>query len=890
MNISWHLKTFTQVCKELNSDTSGLSQKEADSLLLKFGNNSLPEQKVDSYIIIFLKQFQSPLIYILLGASIVVFFMHEYVDASIIMAILIFNSVIGVMQEGKAQNALQALKKFVETKATVVRDGEEIILEDKKIVPGDVIILEEGEKVPADAYVIESFNLKIDESSISGESEAKNKVVNLKGSKDKTDFKNFIFKGTNIVSGNGKALVVATGYNTFVGKIAKEITKIDSEMPLKTTIRHLSRLIIIVSIIICTLIFIAGIFLDYPLKEMFTIVVSLAVSVIPEGLPIVITMILATGVWRMSKQNALIKKLQAVEALGQAKIIAVDKTGTLTKNELVIKNVFIDNKNFDVEGVGYEPNGSIKIDGNTVDPLNHPELLLSGKIALFCCSARLMFSEETQMWKVSGDPTEAAMLSYAQKVGFHKEDAEHENPLLAKLPFDYKLKFQAAIHKVDGNNFLALAGAPEEIIKLSTTIYKNDKICELDEDQKTELKNVFTKMSKNGLRVVAFAMNNNYNYDNIDPKNLNSLTFVGYFAMKDDLRVEVQEAMRKAKEAGIKVVMITGDYEVTAQAIAKDAGIYKKGDKILTGEAIDKLSNLELINEISNVTVFARVNPEHKLKIVNAFKLRGEIIAMTGDGVNDAPSLVAADLGVSMGKIGTEVAKEASDIVLLDDNFGSIISAVEEGRNIYKTIKKVVLYLFSTSLGEVLIISGALFLALPIPLMPAQIIWLNFVTDGFLTIALAMEPKEKTLLKESFKKPNKYLIDKQMTIRMLLMAITMMITGLWIFTQYYQDSLVKGLTGSLTVLAVIQWFNAWNCRSNNKSIFTMNPLKNLYLIGATILVILLQIFAVYNPIANKILHTTPLEGRDWLLIILISLSIIAVDEIRKLSLKIFKHQ
>lgn len=878
----FYAKSIPDVMSALGVNEHGLDKAEAARRLQEYGANKLPESKPDGVFLIFIRQFQSPLIYILLAASAAVFLMGEIVDGSIILAVLIFNAIVGSIQEGKAQNTLLALKKFVETKATVLREEIEFIVSDREVVPGDVVILQEGEKIPADARIIVSHNLKVDEAALTGESEPAHKISEPLGKSDlpAAEQKNMVFKGTNIVAGNGRAIVAATGVNTVIGKIAKQIAAIDTEIPLKTNIRYLSRVIIIVVAVISASIFSYGIFLGHSLKTMFATVVSLSVSVIPEGLPIVITLVLATGVWRMSKRNALVKKLQAVEALGQARVIAVDKTGTITKNELVVQQVYIDNKFFEVGGIGYEPKGDIKFEGEIIDPLNHRELLLAGKTAAFCANARAIYSEESKQWRVSGDPTEAAMFVLGEKIGFNKDDLEREFPLTAEIPFDYKLKYHSTAHQNEKEKFLTVVGAPETILNLSKKIWVNGENKRLSDKEKERLESIFIKMSGDGLRVLAFAVSYEIP-DVLEPDNFPSLVFAGFFGMKDALRPEVKEAMERTKSAGIKVVMITGDHKATAESIAKEAGIFRAGDEILTGQDIDSLSEAELSKIISRVSIFARVSPEHKLKIVNAYKARGEIISMTGDGVNDAPSLVAADLGVAMGKIGTEVAKEASDIVLLDDNFGSIISAVEEGRSIYKTIKKVLLYLFSTSAGEVLTITGAMLIGYPLPILPAQIIWLNFVTDGFLDVALAMEPREKNLLRGNFERPKKYLIDFLMTKRMFLMALTMAVGTLFLFKDYFQTDISKALTISLTALAVFQWFNAWNCRSEDKSIFQMNPFSNKFLIGATAIVIVLQLFAVYNPVFQKLLRTAPLTLSEWLMIIAISASIIVVEEIRK---------
>lgn len=882
INNKWYLKTPAEIFDELRSSERGLAMEEIPRRLKEYGINKLPEGKTDGLTVIFLRQFQSPLIYILLAAAGIVFAMGETIDGSIIFAVLFFNAVVGTIQEGKAQNTLLALKKFVETKAMVLRDGKEFIIPDSEVVPGDILLLQEGEKAPADARIIAATNLKIDEAALTGESEPVHKIIDTL---ERVDFataeqKNMVFKGTHILAGNGKAIVVATGVKTVIGKISEEIKKINTEIPLKTNIRYLSRLIISVVAVISSSLFFLGLAFGKQIKEMFATVVSLSVSIIPEGLPIVMTLVLATGVWRMSKRNALVKKLQAVEALGQARVIAVDKTGTITKNELVIQKVYADGKIFDVSGNGYEPKGKIKLKGEIVEPLNHPELLFAGKIAAFCANARVLFSEKEKTWRIVGDPTEAAMLVFAQKLGFSKGDLERESPMVSEIPFDYKLKYHATIHRTNGQKFLTVVGAPEVILNLSQKIWRGGKSYSLLDKEREKLESIFLSMSQEGLRVVALAETRDVS-EIFKPEEINSLIFAGFFGMRDALRPEVADAMQKAVSAGIRVVMITGDHKLTAQAIAKEAGIYQDGDTILTGQDIDVFSDIELSKKLDRTSIFARVTPEHKLKIIKAYKARGEIVAMTGDGVNDAPSLVAADLGVAMGKIGTEVAKEASDIVLLDDNFGSIISAVEEGRGIYKTIKKVILYLFAGSWGQVLTIIGSLFLGFPLPLLPAQIIWLNFVTDGFLDVSLAMEPKEEGLLRGNFERPKKYLIDKLMVKRVVFMAVPMMLGALFVFGEYFKDDITKAWTMTLTTLAMFHWFNAWNCRHESKSIFQINPFSNKFLVGATLIVISLQLLAVYNPLMQKFLRTAPLELSEWLVIIPIAVSIVFVEEIRK---------
>ncbi|KKW45440.1 MAG: putative cation transport ATPase [Candidatus Kaiserbacteria bacterium GW2011_GWA2_58_9] len=836
--IEWYREPLSEIFKTLSSAERGLSEEEARRRLLEHGPNALPEAKPESYFSIFARQFKSPLIYILAGASAVIFALGEPVDGSIILAILLFNAVVGSIQEGRAQNTLRALRHFVETQATVLR-GKELIVKDAEVVRGDTIILHEGEKVPADARLILAHNLRVDESALTGESEPVQKEHDaaLPEGLPVAEQRTMLFKGTNVAAGNGRALVVATGGETEIGRIAKEIAVPDTEIPLQASIRYLSRSIIAVVLAAGLCIFFLGLAKGLSVVQMFATVVSLAVSVIPEGLPIVMTLVLATGVWRMGKRNALVKRLAAVEALGQASVIAVDKTGTL---------------------------------------------LFIGKMAAFCADARVVYSDEEKRWRVAGDPTEAALLVFAEKLGFHKEDLESESPLLGELPFDSVRKYQASVHREGHANILSVVGAPEVVLKRSHLVRRSGHGEPISAAERKELEELFLSWSREGLRVIGVAEKREV-AEGLADEDVRALTFVGFFGMKDGLREGVRESLEQARDAGIRVVMITGDHKVTASAIAKDAGIWKPNDLVLTGEEMDALSDAALTDKLANASVFARVTPEHKLRIIRAYKARGEIIAMTGDGVNDAPSLIAADLGVAMGGIGTEVAKEASDIVLLDDNFGSIVSAVEEGRSIYKTIKKVILYLFSTGLGEAFTIVGAIFMGFAVPVLPAQIIWLNFVTDGFLDVALAMEPKEQGLLERGYGRAKKYLLDRLAVERMVVMALPMAVGALILFDMYAAEGFAKASTVVLSALAVFQWFNAWNCRAEKESLFSQNFFGNAYLVGATGLVICLQLLAVYNPFLQGILHTVPLSLSDWLIIVPVAASIVLAEELRKFS-------
>lgn len=878
---NYYNKDLNEIFQEMNSDSLGLEKKEAKRRLLENGPNKLPEIKPDNLMKIFLRQFQSPLIFILILASEFVFLTGEKSDGFVILFVLFFNAVVGTMQEGKAQNIFATLKNFTKTNTSVIREGEELIISDEELVVGDIIIVREGEKIPADARILNAESLQINEAILTGESGPKFKLaITLKKAKIPfAEQKNMIFKGTNVVSGNGKAIVVATGLDTIIGNIAKKISSIEEELPLKKDIRLFSRFIIFAVISVVFFLLITGLFHGYPLKEIVATVVAISVSVIPEGLPIVVTLVLATGVWRMGENNIMVKKLQAVEALGRTDIIAVDKTGTLTKNELIVREIYSGGKYFTVKGEGYEPKGDIlNSDGKIIDPYNHQELILISKIGALCNGASLALKNEN--WIVLGDPTEAATLVLAEKIGFHKYGSENEFMKIEEKPFDYKLKYHAVIFKEKNEYQLLTIGAPEEIMNVSEKIWSYPKSFLFTDSKKEQLKNVFFDMSQKGFRVVALAVKKMKKNEKI-PDKLFQMEWVGFLGIEDSLRNEVKEAVEKVKFADIELVMITGDNKITAKAIAKKVGILKKDSEILEGTEIDKMKEEEFLKKIDKIKVFCRVTPFHKLKIINAYKSKGKIIAMTGDGVNDALSLASADIGVAMGKIGTEVAKEASDIILLDDNFGNIVYGVEEGRNIYRTIKRVVLYLFSTSMGEILTIVGAIFLGFPLPILATQILWLNLVTDGFIDVALVMEPKKHNLLGKNFISPKSGFLNKTVFLRILIMSLSMAVGTLYLFYQNYKIDLQKAWTISLTTLAVFQWFNAWNCRSQVKSIFSFSLFSNKFLVGALIVVFNLHLLAIYNPFFQKLFKTVPLSGKDWFIIIAISASIIISEEIRK---------
>ncbi len=879
--LHWTNRSVAECFSHFGSSEQGLTLTDVVKRIKQQGANVLPAGKTLSLPRLFFRQFQSPLIYILVIASGVVFFLGDITDTVVILAVLMINAVIGVLQEGKAQNTLQALRNFTKTQATVIREGVEEVIIDEEIVTGDIIVLREGDKVPADARLFEVKNLRVDESAMTGESEpvSKNIEVVSEASMNPADQHNMVFRGSLVVAGVARAVVVATGVNTVIGGISQKMVGLDTEIPLNKDIRILSRNIGIGVVIVSALVFGAGILYGNSIHDMFFTAVAVAVSLVPEGLPVVITLVLSIGAYRMAKQNALVKNLAAVEALGQASVIAVDKTGTITKNELMIERVFVGGKTFSVLGNGYEPRGDVLFGGLPVDSANHPELMFVGKLATFCANARVSLQEKDGLWKVAGDPTEAAMLIFGEKIGFHKDELEQEEQQINDLPFDSKLKYHATLHSVKKKPFLTVVGAPEAVLEISTNIRVGSHVKKLSESGKKEIEEMIHSMSREGLRVLAVSYISDYK-DELGLNPVHGTTFAGLFGLRDVLREGVLESVEAARAHGVRVVMITGDHKVTAETIAREAGIYRDGDVILTGSELSTTPIGEILRNLSKTTVFARVSPEEKLDIIKFLKKNGEIVAMTGDGVNDALSLVAADLGIAMGKIGTEVSKEAADIVLLDDNFKSVVSAISEGRNIYLGIKKVIQYLFSTGLGELLTVVGAMLIFLPPPVFPTQILWLNLVTDGFLVVALAFEPKENVQNRIALHGRG-FFFDKHTIIRAVLMGITMASVTIVIFRFFLGIDIAKAYTMSVTVLAALQWWNAWNVKSDRESIWSKRVIGNPYLVVATFAVIVLQFWAIYHPVMQKLLKTTSLSLMELSIAILASFVIIAVEELRK---------
>ncbi|MEM3000085.1 MAG: HAD-IC family P-type ATPase [Candidatus Bathyarchaeia archaeon] len=897
----WHNLSVEEVFKQLNTSKRGLTNAEAAKRLQIYGLNELEEEKKTSKLALFIRQLKSPLVGVLVAAALISFFVEKYIDMTVILVVIALNAAIGFFQEYKAEAALQALKTMAAPEAEVIRDCPEtggcieMRVKTREIVPGDVIDLDAGAKVPADSRIFEAINLEIDESMLTGESTPVKKAVGvLPKDLPVADRANMAFSGTIVTRGRGKAVVVATGMKTEIGKIAKLIKETEkAETPIQKQTVDLSKKLGLLALLASGLILIISLLRGFEFLEAFLFVLAAAVSAIPEGLPVVITITLAIGVHRMAKRNAIIRKLQAVDTLGSATVICTDKTGTLTTNQMTTQQIFVNNKLVKVTGVGYTPEGHFEVEGAKIDAAKEEALSLLLRVAALCNDARLRRHklDGKQQWEIYGDTTEGALVVAAAKAGLQKDDLEAKYPRVDEIPFDPKNRYMVTFHKIAPEKLhVYVKGAPETILEQCVEILEDGKTKRLIQQRKAEILAVSTQMASEALRVLAIA------YASIDAAELEDvktaiqggrakLVFIGLAGMLDPPRPEVKSAVQLCKKAGIKVIMATGDHKLTAEAIAKEIGILEAGHRVLTGTDLDGMSDDELDAVINETAVFARVSPAHKYRVVESLRRKGHIVAMTGDGVNDAPALKAAEIGVAMGITGTDVTKETADMVLTDDNFASIVNAVEEGRVVFENIRKVVKYLVSTNTGEIITVIAALVLLPGVPLIftPVQILWVNLVTDGLLDKFLAMEPKEKGVMEQPPRKPKERIINRDIMLNIAYVGVFMAIGTLWMFiTGYNSGGLQKAQTFAFTTIAMFQVFNALNCRSRTTSVFKLGLTTNKYLLGGIAASVSLQVLATLLPPLQTALGTISLSPVDWLLIILVSSSVLFADEIRKL--------
>ncbi|MDD5650136.1 MAG: HAD-IC family P-type ATPase [Candidatus Nanoarchaeia archaeon] len=843
-----------EVIEHFNSNLEGISEKEALERFNKYGPNVIKKKESISAFKIFLNQFSSFITWILVVVTILSFLLNKITDGILILVILVLNTILGFIQEYKAEKAIASLKKLTTKNAIVIRDGIKKLIPAELLVPGDIIIIEEGNFVPADARIIESYNLKVDESILTGESLPVEKINFIINKEQITEQKNMVFSSTLCVYGKAKAVVIGTGMNTEIGKIAKNIQEIkETKTPLIKKLNELGKLISISIIIIAVIIFGIGFIYGNNIIDMILVSMSIAIAAIPEGLPAIITITLALGIQKMSKNNVIIRRLPAVETLGSTNVICVDKTGTITKNEMTVQSIYANDMLIDVTGTGYETKGEFLYKDKKFNPEVIEQLL---QTAYLCNDADIN--------SLQGDPTEIALLVAAKKSGLQLKNY----PRMQEIPFSSEKKYMATLNKIRDRDIYFVKGAPEKILELCSFIEIDGRARWLGTKEKEKIIEMNDLMASKALRVLAFAHSKTNKFEN--------LIFTGLIGMIDPPREEVKEAVETCTKAGIKVVMITGDHKETAKAIAKQVSIF---GKLITGDKLDQISTSELINSIDDIAVYARVDPKHKLKIINALKAKGYIVAMTGDGINDAPALKKADIGIAV-EAGTDVAKETSEMVLQDNNFASIVKAVKEGRRIFDNIKKFINYILSSNLGELLTILISVFLNFPLILLPLQILWINLVTDGLPALALGTEPEEKDIMLKKPKRKNANVITKDSGMMMLQIGLLMAIGTLFLFKIYNTYFGIEyAQTVAFTSLVMFQMFNVFNTRTT-KSIFKTDFFSNKNLLYSVLISVVLQIMIIY--LWNDFFHVVKLSLIDWFYIILVSSSVLIFIELRKL--------
>ncbi len=873
--MEWYKKTINEVIEAFKTSQEGLSLLDAESRLKEYGPNELQEKKKKTPFMMFLDQFKDFMIVVLLVAAVISGFIGELIDTLAIVVIVVLNAVIGFVQEFRAEKAMEALKRMSSPNASVLRGGVLSDIPSSNIVPGDVIILEAGRIIPADMRIIEAVQFKVDESALTGESVPVEKTANQLNEDNLSlgDRKNMLYKGTFVTYGRGRGIVAATGMNTELGKIASMIQQEEEvKTPLQKRLASFGKRLAIIVLIICAVVFTVGLLRGEPPLLMLLTAISLAVAAIPEALPAVITISLAIGAKKMVKQNALIRALPAVETLGSVTYICSDKTGTLTQNKMVVEKFHLPGKpSFDNEA--------------QIVPAECKEFLKAAALS--------NDAAETSEGGFIGDPTETALYAFAKKYGFNKKDLEDQLQRVAEIPFDSERKRMTTFHKWNDGKFISFTkGASESVVERSSNMLAFDKILPVET---TNIHNITETLAENGLRVLAFSMRlwdelpTDMSPDNVEL----DMTFLGLIGMMDPPRVESTNAVALCKKAGIKTVMITGDHPVTANAIAKRIGIVDDAyGKALTGAGLEAMTDDEFIDKVEGLRCYARVAPEQKLRIVKALQEKGQFVAMTGDGVNDAPALKRSNIGIAMGITGTDVSKEASHMILLDDNFSTIVNAVKEGRKIYDNIRKFIKYLLSTNAGEVITLFLAPIVGLPMPLMPIHILWVNLVTDGLPALALTTEQEEGDVMSKPPRHPNESIFAHGLGITalwvgslMALIVLSLQAVSLYMKVEHWQ-------TMVFSVLCFTQLANVLAIRTERESVFKDGFFKNRYVIGAVVISFVLQMAVIYIPALNVVFKTQPLSFTEFMVTIIVSIPVFFAVELEKrliLSRKALKH-
>ncbi len=887
----YHAATVAQTLKGVGADVArGLSLREVESRLARGGANELREASKTPLWRQFLAQFEDFVVLLLIAASLISFALGERLDAAAIMAIVVLNAIIGFVQEYRAEKALEALKRMVAPKARVLRDGGEHFIDARKLVVGDIVLLDAGDLVPADCRLVESSSLAVVESSLTGESEpvakdADAKVVLKAGVADR---RNMVFMGTAVARGAAHAVVVATGMHTQVGAIAEQVQKTDSgQTPLQRQLDEVGKRLSLVAIVIVAVVFAVGVLLqEQSLFEMFLTSVALAVAAVPEGLPAIVTITLAIGVQQMARRKAIVRKLHAVETLGSATVICSDKTGTLTKNEMTVRHIYAAGKSYDVSGTGFGSGGAISSSGRVVDAAKDASLRGVLTASVLCNSSSFEVVDDAV--KPVGDPTEVALLVAGGKGGVSRKSLSGyvQEGL---VPFESERKMMSSLYRHGAKHVLFVKGAPEEVLARCTKQLRSGRLVALTPADRKALLAENEAYARSALRVLAVAYRDfSSKPPKLSPALESQLVFSGLVAMNDPARPEAREAIALCKSAGIRVIMITGDNPLTAKSIASELGILSP--RVVTGTELDELGEIALDKVVAEASVYARVSPQHKYAIVSALKRNGEVVAMTGDGVNDAPALKHADIGIAMGITGTDVSREASAMVLEDDNFASIVNAVSQGRVIYSNIEKSIRYLLSCNIGEIVAIFlamivpvGFLGLSNVIPLLPIQILWMNLVTDGLPALALGMDTAEPDVMRRKPRDPRKQMLDVQAFKYFIAIGAIIGIGTLLLF--YYEllqgSGVDKARTVAFTTIILFQLFHALNSRSMKHSVFSLGVFSNKALIATVVLAFVLQVAVVQLGLLEAVFKTVPLDGSEWLLSIGVAASVFVLFELYK---------
>ena len=878
-NTRWHTLTVEESLERLSSTRTGLTSSEAAQRLEQFGPNELQTQGRVSPWSILLEQFQNVLIIILLLATALSAFLGHGVEAIAITVIVLFAVILGFIQEFRAERAIEALREMAAPNATVIRDGREQRIPARELVPGDLVVLATGDKVPADARLTEAINLQTIEAPLTGESAPVEKhSASLPDDQiPPADQKNMAFAGTAVTYGRGRALIVATGMATEFGKIAQMLEGVDTaKTPLQKNLDRIGKQLARAAIVVVFVIVAVGLFRGQPFVEMLIFGVALAVAVVPEALPAVVTISLALGVKRMVRRNALVRRLPAVETLGSTSVICSDKTGTLTKDEMTVRRLYVAGRMIEVSGTGYEPSGTFSQNGSNL-ALSDPLSRLLQAVAL-ASDARLEQRNGAGTWEIKGDPTEGALVVAAAKAGFNKLELDARFSRVSEIPFTAETKRMTTLHQMTTNDVVAYAkGAPEVIVQSCTSVLTETGVEFLDDARRSEVLERARQMAGEAMRVLAIAYKPSATLKNAE----RDMTLLGLAGMIDPPRPEAKAAVQKCKEAGIKVIMITGDHPLTAKAVAEELALTQNG-RVVNGAELEAMDDAQLEREVDSIEVCARVSPAHKLRVVTALQNRGQVVAMTGDGVNDAPALKKADIGIAMGITGTDVSKEAAAMTLTDDNFASIVAAVEEGRGIFSNIKKYLMYLLSSNIGEIGLMAGATLAGLPLPLTAVQILYVNLATDGLPALALAVDPPERGLMQRRPRDPHTGIFTRPVVLLMLAGGVWSAVVNLGLFVWALNSGrpVAEAMTMTFVSLVLIQFFKAYNFRSDRLSVLR-DPFANKWLNLAIFWELIMLALILYVPALESVFGTVALPLNDWVLIIAAALTISPVLELTK---------